>query len=572
MRHRSRTRRCAALLFLGCAVLAAGRLPDDRGAGRNTRLQGSRETTPPGQAATRAGAFLCAQAAMARGDFDFATSQFLLALGMAPDRRPAAPGRAPALAPASAAIVPQALVASLRAGRPEAAALASLAARIDPENPLAALERASLDAAQGQWAAAVQHYTAMSRRGGFGAMRAVLLGWAQFGAGMKDPWAGRAPRRDTEETTLADGGAIALQQGLMADLANRPADAERLYTAAEADLGPGDFDLARALASLQARQGRRAEAEKTLAGLDATELDLALSAARLRQQIASRPVGDPGDAIAAVYVSFARLARANDAPELADILLRLALALRPHMTVARLWAALWQEADHRPAAALATLLPVEATDALAPSADLRRAALYAERGAPAESLRILASLAAAVPGRAEPWDLEGQVLRGQHRAAASVRAFSAALARLGPSDPATWHVRDSRAAAEAQAGNPGAAEADYLAALKLAPTEPALLLDLGRFWTAQGTSLVRARQMIARAAALEPQDAAAADALGEVALREGDAPAAVRALERAVELRPEDEAINRHLGDAYAAAGHAREAEIQHRRAGALAR
>ena len=38
-------------------------------------------------------------------------------------------------------------------------------------------------------------------------------------------------------------------------------------------------------------------------------------------------------------------------------------------------------------------------------------------------------------------------------------------------------------------------------------------------------------------------------------LRQGDVAGAVKTLERAVELEPEDPAINGHLGDAYWAAG-----------------
>ena len=50
-------------------------------------------------------------------------------------------------------------------------------------------------------------------------------------------------------------------------------------------------------------------------------------------------------------------------------------------------------------------------------------------------------------------------------------------------------------------------------------------------------------------------------------LRQGDNASAVRFLERAVELQPEDSTVNGHLGDAYMAVGRRREAEVQWRRA-----
>ena len=57
------------------------------------------------------------------------------------------------------------------------------------------------------------------------------------------------------------------------------------------------------------------------------------------------------------------------------------------------------------------------------------------------------------------------------------------------------------------------------------------------------------------------------DSLGWVMLRQGEVTEAVRTLERAVELDPEDASINGHLGDAYWAAGRKLEATYQWRRA-----
>jgi Flp pilus assembly protein TadD len=50
-------------------------------------------------------------------------------------------------------------------------------------------------------------------------------------------------------------------------------------------------------------------------------------------------------------------------------------------------------------------------------------------------------------------------------------------------------------------------------------------------------------------------------------LRQGEVAEAVKTLERAVELTPEDASVNGHLGDAYWAAGRKLEATYQWRRA-----
>ena len=68
--------------------------------------------------------------------------------------------------------------------------------------------------------------------------------------------------------------------------------------------------------------------------------------------------------------------------------------------------------------------------------------------------------------------------------------------------------------------------------------------------------------MIEKAAQQRPNDGAIVDSLGWVMLRQGETAEAVKTLERAVELDPEDATINGHLGDAYWAAGRKLEADL----------
>ncbi len=73
--------------------------------------------------------------------------------------------------------------------------------------------------------------------------------------------------------------------------------------------------------------------------------------------------------------------------------------------------------------------------------------------------------------------------------------------------------------------------------------------------------------MIERALQQRPNDGAIVDSLGWVELRQGDKKQAVRTLEHAAELEPEDPTITGHLGDAYWELGRRIEAEDQWRRA-----
>lgn len=499
-----------------------------------------------------AGAFLCGRIAMADGDFDVAALQFLIAFDAEPD---------------NPVIGRQALAANLLAGKPIATTIARRVAHMEPGNPVAQLVLAGIEVQRGNWASAAQHYASMSGEGVFAIIQKPLLAWAQFGAGRKDAmraWLG--PRTEAG----AVGGAYLLQEGLMADLSNRPLAAEPLYRAAQADLGAQDFGLARSWASLLARQGRQPEAEKILSAGALSGLDLAFSDTRLRAAIGDRPVADAGDGIAWLYVEFALLARQHDAPQLADMLLRLALDLRPGFSLPRMLAAQALAAEGHAEKALAMLAAVDAADTLAPSAALMRAAILARAGSAAASLALLAGLQTALPDRAEPWLLQGDVLREAHRDAEAISAYSAALSLLGSQDAARARCLYGRGIVEERMGSWPSAEVDFLASLALSPDDPVVLTHLGLAWSNQGKAFPRARKMVGRAAKLRPDDGQIEGSLGEVELRQGDFSAALRTLERAAELLPDDAAINRYLGDAYAAAGRKAEAQFQWARALAL--
>ncbi len=349
-------RQCVLCLILALA-LPAQAAPE--GPGWQRRM--ARMDRDGGDFTSAAGAFLCGHFAMSEGDFAFAADRFRVALKAAP---------------ANQGIAEQALVASVLADQPSADPLAQRIVRVASGDPLARLVLGGSAASRGNWAEAAHHFAAMSQQSVFAAMQPALLAWAQFGAGRKDALRALVrPRRDGD----TPGGAYLYQAGLMADLAGRQQEAELLYRQAQADLGPDDLDLAQALASLQARQGRQDDALQTLApalaGHHGSGADLRPSASRLRTGIASRPVRNPADAIAGVYVSFARLAREQAAPEVSDLLLSLALTLRPDLTIARLHAAEDRYAAGHRRAALAILAPVDPGDPLAPSVEQERAKL-----------------------------------------------------------------------------------------------------------------------------------------------------------------------------------------------------
>jgi tetratricopeptide (TPR) repeat protein len=493
-----------------------------------------------------AGPYLVGRFAGMEGDYDRAADEML---------------RAVAANPGSIELRQDAFIAALLDGRPEAVRLAQGL----PNNQAAALLLANADAQAGNWEAAEQRFAALpTKQGLIQILQPLLLAWAQFGAGHPDTALDTLHPYVQGERFRA---VYAFHAAMIADLSGREAEAGRLYGTAQAAFGVPNLDLARAVANWQVRGGHPDEARQTLAELSQFGDDLAMAVPRLQAAVAVRPVRNARDGLAEAYLALAAALRQQDAQEFAEVLLRLALDIRPDLTTARLLSSDLLGQAKQTDAALAALAPVPQSDPLAPLVDMRRAALQDRAGNSDEALRILARLERELPDQPEPWMLQGAILRAKHRYAEAVAAYDRAVALVPQPTRAAWPLFYERGIAEERAHEWPKAEADFKKALQLSPDEPFVLNYLGYSWTEQGVHLKEARRMIERAAAARPNDGAIIDSLGWIALREGDTARAVKDLEKAVELQPEDPTINGHLGDAYWAVGRRLEALYQWRRA-----
>ena len=344
-------------------------------------------------------------------------------------------------------------------------------------------------------------------------------------------------------------------------------DAARLYQVAQAEYGALNIRLGQILASWQARQGNPEEAQRTVRDMVGVNGDMALGRGALEASVADRAVRSPADGIAETYLAMAATLRQQNANDSAQVLLRLALDMRPDFTAARLLLADIQEAGRRTSAAVDTLASVPATDPLADVVALRRAGLVDGLGRPEEAARMLEDIARQHPDRPEPLAQLGDSLRRRSKFAEAAATYDRAVARIGTPTRANWPLFYERGVAFERSGQWPRAEADFQFALELSPDQPNVLNYLGYAWVEQGRHLDRARQMIERAVEQRPNDGAFIDSLGWVLLRQGDKEGALRRLERAVELQPEDPVINAHFGDVLEAVGRVREAAFQWRRA-----
>jgi tetratricopeptide (TPR) repeat protein len=395
-------------------------------------------------------------------------------------------------------------------------------------------------------------------------LQPLLVAWSQQGAGQTD--AALATLRPMIEGQQFRA-VFALHAALIADLAGRDQEAARLYKIAQTGFNGTNLQLARVLASWQARQGRLPEAQQSLNQLMQVSGELAVALPALYGKSAERQVRNARDGIAETYLALAGGLRGQDGGDLALILLRLALEMRPDLTAARLLAADILSNAHRPEAAIAVLAPVADDDPLFSVAALRQAALLEQSGNTTAALAVLDKLTRALPDRPEPLSMRGDILRGQKRFAEAVVSYDMAVARVARPDRTNWPLFYERGIALERSQNWSRAEADFQHALQLSPDEPLVLNYLAYSWTEQGVNLPQARRMIERAVELRPNDGAIIDSLGWVVFRQGDTAASVKLLERAVELTPSDWTVNLHLGDAYWAVGRKLEAQFQWRRA-----
>jgi len=464
--------------------------------------------------------------------------------------------------PSNPELLTRAFHAALADGR-DAAQLARRVLAQQPGALLPSLVLVAEAARDGRFEQAEQRLRTLPRQGAGQLLQPLLLAWAQAGRGHWE--AALATLRP-----LAEGprfrSTFALHAGLIADLADRPRQAERWYGIAAAE-GGASLRAAEIQASFAARQGRPEDARRILAELAAGSDDIAMMEARLLRDLARRPVATAADGMAEALLALGGALRQQEASELALLLLRVALLLRPDFPAAKLMVADLLESDRRYEAAAGVLARVRRDSPYAPAARIRLSMVLDRLDRTEAAIAELESLAADDPTRAEPLARLGDILRGRSRFAEAARAYDRAVERLGAPERRQWTLYYARGIARERAKDWPRAEADFLKALELSPDQPYVLNYLGYSWADQGRELARAKRMIERAVELRPHDGHIIDSLGWVLFRMGDWRGAVRWLERAVELLPRDPVINDHLGDAYWMVGRQNEAQFQWRRA-----
>lgn len=533
------------LLLLALSLLAAcaagGSEVADR-AGRSAPSRG--EVTTSG---TVFGNFLVGRFASEGQDTRVAAESLLSALRADPDQLD---------------LIQRAFVASLLDGRADALRLA----RRLPDNPTAQLVLFGSEVASARWDRAEARARGLSRQSPVTAVQPVLLAWSQAGRGQAD--LALATLRP-----LAEQGRFralnALHAALIADLAGRPREAERFVRLALTDQPDPTLRLAMLSAGILHRAGRTAEALRLLDQLAHSNDELALAVLEPARQavLNQRAIQGPADGIAEAYVALGSAMRGQGLEEMAMLMARLALRLRPGFAPALLLLADTLAEAEQLEGARDILSQIGPADPLHGPAQLRQAGLLDRLGRGDDAEALLRAQAEALPNLPQPLTRLGDLQRRRGRFAEAARSYDAAIARSEPVAPGDWPLFYARGISRERSGDWPGAEADLLRALELSPEQPFVLNYLAYTWADLGVNLERAKTMLEGAAAQRPNDGNIADSLGWVLFRMGQLPAAIAALERAVELEPRNATINDHLGDVYWAAGREREARFQWQRA-----
>ncbi|MEO8240767.1 MAG: tetratricopeptide repeat protein [bacterium] len=510
------------------------------------------DTAQPETAPDNAGAYLAARLAAANNDFTAAAYWFEKAL-LSDPKNPT--------------LLEGAVTSQLALGAIDtAAAYGQILLDTGSHSQIAYIAVLAGDAKAGNFAKVLKDQTAGNSVGSL--VDKLVVAWSELGIGKMSE-------------ALADFDKVTSGQGTAAF---------GLYHKALALASTGDFEGADKLLSGPGSEGtqqlRRAvvarlqilsqlerdpDAVALLDKVFGTRLDLSLTDLRARLVAGETlPYDVARTATEGLAEVFFTLATAlNDQADQTYVLLyaRIATALRPdHVEAQMLSAGLLANLGQNDQA-IAAFATVPANDPAYVAAQIGMADVSIRAGRPDDAVVLLQKLATQKHDDLSVQTALGDALRRQGHCDQAVMAYDTAIALLPRPEPGNWPMFYKRAGCEAALNDWPAAQADFIAALKLDPTEPRLLNELGYTYVDRGENLDEALKMIQQAVAGSPNSGYIVDSLAWAYFRMGRYADAVAPQEKASKLMPVDPVVTDHLGDIYWMVGRKREAQFQWRRA-----
>lgn len=362
---------------------------------------------------------------------------------------------------------------------------------------------------------------------------------------------------------------IALHRGMMLEYRGQKDAAASAYE--QARTLSNTLRTAHMLAGFYARTGQRDKAldlYRTYGEADKTEMLLTTGYRRLLAGGAA-PTGvqNPGEGIASALFDLASVLQNETSNEATLLYTQAALVIQPDFPLAQLLLADLMQVMNRPEEAAQNYRAINPESDIYLAVQFRLANLLEHQEKPKDAIAVLEKLRPAYDDVASLHARMGDLYRTQEKFQDGIDAYDRALARVPNIEARHWPLFYARGICFERLKRWPQAEADLQKALELSPDQPLVLNYLGYTWADQNVHLEKARDMIAKAVQLRPDDGYITDSLGWVLYRMKDYTSAVTILERAVSLAPVDQVINDHLGDALWKVGRKAEARYQWKRA-----
>src|SRR5215211_7300318 len=440
-------------------------------------------------------------------------------------------------------LLDRAFISSLADGDiDEAVKLADRILTQDKSNRVARLVVGVRDLKQKKYATA-QININQSIRGPITDLVATLLsGWASYGSGDT-----KAAIANIDKLTGPEWYPIFkdLHSGMILELANREKDAgtrlERAYKLDDSMLRVAD-----AYARWSSRNKDAAAATAIYEAFDKKLPRHPLVQEGLRETRAGKklsPLVDSAQAGAAeaLYGIGATLTR-RGGEDLALVYLQLALYLQPNHSMALLSLADLYESVKKPQMAIKVYERVPASSPLKKNAQIQLATNLDTADRSDEAIKILKGVTADDPKDIEAIMALGNIERGRKKFADCAQTYTMGIDAMpaAAAEKSAWVTYYYRGICEERSKQWSKAEADMRKALEMQPEQPHVLNYLGYSWIDQGINLDEGMKMIKRAVDQRPDDGYIVDSLGWAFYRIGNFEDAVKNLERAIDLKPEE--------------------------------
>lgn len=329
-----------------------------------------------------------------------------------------------------------------------------------------------------------------------------------------------------------------------------------------------DYYVVDKVALTLARNGEKAKAVALYKDIgkmpEADDAIIAEKIAALSQKNLPGPIENPAHGASEALFDMARAMLRESSYESAKIFTRMALHLQPKFDEARLILASLLTQDERYDQAIAYYQSINKTSPMYADAQRQAAALLEEQGKREQATAILEGLYRDY-GDINALVTIGDLYRNADEFPQAIAAYDRAAKAIGGKKipEKYWSLLYVRGMAYERNGQLNEAERDLKAALAYRPDHPFILNYLGYSWADQGRNLNEALKMLEKASELEPEDGYITDSLGWALYKAKKYKEALPHLEKAVSLLPYDPEINDHLGDVYWQVGRKNEARFQ---------